>query len=203
VNEHERHIHRIFTEIESRERLSQRSLARELGIALGLTNLLVRDLVRKGWVKAVRIRPNQVRYLLTPRGMLKKARLSREYLRNSIKFYAETRDRIRGSFAILSAEWPPNGGGPVEKRIVFYGTGDVAEIGYLCLQETDLSLVGVIDDCGRRQFFGLPLQSPGDGDGTLRSLGFDKIVVMSFEEKHGIRRKLEMLGITASRVFWI
>jgi hypothetical protein len=40
-----------------------------MGIALGLTNLLVRRLVHKGWVRIIRIKLNRVRYLLTPAGI--------------------------------------------------------------------------------------------------------------------------------------
>ena len=40
-----------------------------MGIALGLTNLIIRRLVHKGWVRIIRIKPNRVRYLLTPAGM--------------------------------------------------------------------------------------------------------------------------------------
>jgi DNA-binding MarR family transcriptional regulator len=48
---------------------SQRSLSRDMGIALGLTNLIIRRLVHKGWVRIIRIKPNRVRYLLTPAGI--------------------------------------------------------------------------------------------------------------------------------------
>lgn len=203
MNERERYIHRIFAEIESGQHLSQRSLARQLGIALGLTNFLVRSLVRKGWVKAVKIRPNQVRYLLTPRGMVKKARLSRQHLRNSIKFYAETRDRIRSSFTRLSSEWPQHSETAIVKRIMFYGTGDVAEIGYVCLQETDLQLMGAIDDCGRRKFFGLPLHPQEQCTTPFTAIPFDKIVVLSFGERHVIQRRLDAMGVEPDRIFWV
>jgi len=69
VTSHDQFTHRILTEIEADNRLSQRSLSRDLGIALGLTNLLVRRFVRKGWVRIIRIKPNRVRYLLTPAGI--------------------------------------------------------------------------------------------------------------------------------------
>jgi DNA-binding MarR family transcriptional regulator len=69
VTSHDQFTHRILTEIEADNRLSQRSLSRDLGIALGLTNLIIRRLVRKGWVRIIRIKPNRVRYLLTPAGI--------------------------------------------------------------------------------------------------------------------------------------
>src|SRR5450759_1891723 len=48
---------RILDAVESDHGVLQRSLAKELGIALGLTNLLVRRLVRKGWVPVIRCVP--------------------------------------------------------------------------------------------------------------------------------------------------
>ena len=147
VHSHDQHTHRLLSEIEAGQDLSQRSLARNLGIALGLTNLLVRRLVRKGWVRMIHIKPNRVSYLLTPTGIVEKARMSRDSLQYSVRFYAEARERIRDRFAELSAEWPSNNGSS-EKRIVFLRTGEVAEIGYVCLQETDLQLVAAINDHG-------------------------------------------------------
>jgi len=202
VTSHDQYTHRILTEIEAGNRLSQRSLSRELGIALGLTNLLVRRLVRKGWVRIIRIKPNRVRYLLTPTGMAEKARMSRAALQNSIRFYVEARDRIRERFATLSSELP--GDGPAAKRIVFYGSGEVAEVGYVCLQGTGLELVGVVDDQGRERFFDVPVYDPAllhatDIDGSP----FGRLVVMSFGETDKIRAQLKALAMPPDRIFWV
>jgi hypothetical protein len=173
-----------------------------MGIALGLTNLLVRRLVRKGWVRIIRIKPNRVRYLLTPTGMAEKARMSRLALQNSIRFYVEARDRIRERFVALSRELP--GDGPAAKRIVFYGSGEVAEVGYVCLQGTGLELVGVVDDQGRERFFDVPVYDPAllhatDIDGSP----FGRLVVMSFGETDKIRAQLKALAMPPDRIFWV
>ena len=159
VTSHDAHTHEILGRIAAGAEISQRSIARSLGIALGLTNLIVRRLVRNGWVRLVRVKPNRVRYLLTPAGMAAKARMARARLQSTVCRYTEARARISESLAALSADWPRNGRGSTPKRIVFYGTGEVAEIGYVCLQETDLQLVGVVGDSQRRQFFGMPVRS--------------------------------------------
>jgi hypothetical protein len=177
--------------------MSQRSLARRLGIALGLTNLLIRRVVRKGWVRMIQIQPNRVRYLLTPAGLVEKARMSRDSLKYSVRFYADARERIREQFAQLSAEWQVDGS--VEKRIVFFGTGEVAEIGYVCLQETDLRLVGAVDNHGRRRFFDVPLMTTAD----LATTAFDRLVVMSFETSESINNELQSCGYPLDRVFWV
>ena len=102
MNAHDQHVHRLLTEIETHAQVSQRSLAQSLGIALGLTNLLLHRIVRKGWVRMVHIKANRVRYLLTPAGLAEKARMSRDSLNYSVRFYAEARDRIRASLARAS-----------------------------------------------------------------------------------------------------
>lgn len=187
--------------------MSQRRLAERLGIALGLANLLMRRVIAKGWVKVIHIRANRVRYLLTPAGIAAKARLTREYLEGTLQFYADARERIRERFAELSRAdgWRSDGDGqPCVKRIVFYGANEIAEIGYVSLQETDLQLVGVVDPRRAKPFFGLPVHPPQrlrpvDLDGQP----FDRLVVMSFREGDAIRRDLDRIGFPPDRVFWI
>jgi hypothetical protein len=203
----ELHIRRILSEVEAGNNTSQRSISSNLGIALGLTNLLLRRLVRKGWVRVIHVKPNRVRYLITPAGLAEKARMTRAYLENAITFYADARDRIRTSLGTLSSEWQDhraNGSNPSEKRIVFLGAGDVAEIGYVCLQETDLRLVGVVDDERNRPFFGLTvhpssLLTPHGLAGEC----FDRLVVMSFGDVERVSSTLRVREIPPDFVFWV
>jgi len=185
--------------------VSQRSLSRDLGIALGLTNLLIRRLVRRGWVRVIRIKPNRVRYLLTPAGLAEKARMSRNALQDSMRFYTEARDRISQRFDQLSTDCQGELEGNGQKRIVFFGAGEVAEIGYICLQGTDLRLVGVVDDKPRKaRFFDLPVRDAGELRARdVGGVGFERLVVMSFGRLEEIREKLEAVGFPHERVFWI
>ena len=50
----------VLEAIENDARLTQRSLASTLGIALGLTNLYLKRLVRKGYIKCVNVRSNRL-----------------------------------------------------------------------------------------------------------------------------------------------
>ncbi len=201
MDTHDRYAHQILTQIEAVEAISQRSLASHLGIALGLTNFLVRRVVKRGWVKVIRIRPNRVRYLLTPEGLAEKARMSRLFLQDSLKFYSSARDRIHASLATAglgasSADSP--------RRVVFYGAGEVAEIAYICLQETNLQLVGVVDDSGRRQFLGLPVYpSETVRDGRLQGLPFDRLVITQFGDREDTERQLASLGVPSGRICWL
>ena len=201
---HDHHTRRILTQIEAGRKVSQRSVSKELGIALGLTNSLIRRLVKKGCVKVVNVKPNRVRYLITPAGIAEKARLTRSYLDNTVRLYTETRDRIRERLTTLSNECSDVPGLNGGKRIVFCGAGDVAEIGYICLQGTDLHLVGVVDDWRTEPFFGMPVNSPDCvRDSWLNGKPFDRLVVMSFRQADRIRARLESVGFPVDKVFWI
>src|SRR5438874_8738115 len=71
----------ILTAIEEGRPLTQRALAERLGVALGLANLYLKRLARKGCIKIVEFpkKPaarKRLRYLLTPRGVAEKTRLT-------------------------------------------------------------------------------------------------------------------------------
>lgn len=190
----------ILLEIEADGTVSQRHLARRLGIALGLTNLLIRRIVAKGWVQVVHLRPNRVRYLLTPAGLAAKSRLTREYLQRTLKFYAEARERVRDRFRELSADLERDG---ASKRIAFYGVGEIAEIAYISLQHSDLTLIAVVADAPAPSFFGVPVHSEDClcGD-SIGGRAFDRLVVMSFSPE-GMQERLSRRGVPAGRVFWL
>jgi DNA-binding MarR family transcriptional regulator len=201
VEKHDLHTRQLLAQVEAGNGHSQRSLSRELGIALGLTNLLLRRVVRKGWVKATNIQRNRVRYLITPAGIAEKARISREYLASSIKLYSEARARIQRLLSGLSRDWPSQ---LPDKSVVFFGAGEVAEIGYVCLYETDLRLVGVVDNTRTTPFFGIPVHTVDH----LSPLGVDgvpygRIIVMSFADDAAIRQMLDARGIPSELVEWI
>jgi DNA-binding MarR family transcriptional regulator len=201
---HDAVIHRILSEIETGRPVSQRSLARDMGVALGLTNLVLRRLVRKGYVKMTRVNSRQVAYLLTPEGLVEKGRIARAYIENTLRLYTDTREHIHRSLDRLSSEWDEAGPTAGEKRIVFFGAGEVAEIGYVGLQGTDLRLVGVVDDVVKGPFFGMPVvRSDRLADGHLDGEPFGRLVVMSIRNADAIRQRLNAIGYPQERTFWL
>ena len=194
------HTREILAEIERGKGVTQRSLSTRLGLALGLTNSLIRRLVNKGYVKIVNVRPNRVKYLITPAGIAEKARATRSYLARTVNLYVETRRHIHAG--LMAASKHANGNGRV--RVVFYGAGEIAEIGYACLQETDLELVGVIDDRRTGSFFGAPiLPSAALRASRLNDTPFDRLIVMSLEEVDEIRARLKLSGCPDDQVCWL
>jgi hypothetical protein len=137
--------------------------------------------------------------------MTEKARMSRAYFRHSIEYYASARDRIRASFDELSRQWPGTASDPaaVAKRIMFLGTGEVAEIGYVCLQETDLQLVGAIDFQGRARFFGVRIFPATQVHALQAYLASHDAMLVAFHESEQLHAFIKGAGVPAERVFWI
>src|SRR5437762_805572 len=94
---------RVLTSLQGgRPRVQTRSRSRG---SLGLTNLLMRRMVARGWVEMVRVSPRRVRYRLTSSGSAAKNRMARAYLENVAHLYMDARERIARRFATLSTEW--------------------------------------------------------------------------------------------------
>ena len=140
---------RILTEISERQDITQRGLSKSLGIALGLTNLYLKRLARKGSIKVNAISSNRITYLLTPQGISEKTRLTYEYITFSLALYKDIRQRLREAVSALLTD------GPV--RVGIYGTGEAAELAYLTLRELGLEPVAVFEDGGRSSFLGMPV----------------------------------------------
>src|SRR5215472_5447302 len=85
----------LLEAVEQNSRVTQRGLATKLGIALGLTNIYLKRLARKGYIKVVNMQSNRLTYLITPRGIAEKARLTYEFIDYSLHLYGEVRQHLR------------------------------------------------------------------------------------------------------------
>ena len=180
--------------------MTQRSLSTRLGIALGLTNLLIRRLVGKGYVKVSRMGTRHVRYLMTPAGWEALGRATRLSLENTVHLYTQTREHIRQTLTVLSQHCVADESG--QKRVVFYGAGDVAEIAYVSLLSTDLTLVGVVDDRRRGRFFDMTISSPETLDvNGVNGLAYSRVIVASIRHAEAIQARINDRGVPPSRVF--
>jgi DNA-binding MarR family transcriptional regulator len=180
---------RILTEISQRHDLTQRGLAASLGIALGLANLYVKRLARKGYIKITTIPPNRVGYLLTPRGLAEKTRLTYEFMEYSLRLYRGTRGMLRDVLTSLAARG--------QRRIVLYGTGEAAELAYLTIVELGLTLTCVVSDNGHAdRFFGVPVRPLS----ALRDDEIDAVILATFAPLPDAARELHGLGIAPEKI---
>ncbi len=205
LKQHDGHTRRILEQLQACDSVSQRTLARELGIALGLTNSLLRRLIRNGWVEVVRQGPNNVRYVITQAGIAQEALMARDYLEDAVRRYRETRDCILESLRALSRTWPAeHDGAAQEKRVVFYGAGEVAEIAFVTLQHVDLRLVGVVDDRPTHAFFGFSVE-PIDRLTPTGVAGrpFDRLIVTSLDKARAVPPALASRHFPLERLWWL
>jgi DNA-binding MarR family transcriptional regulator len=117
--------------------VTQRSLARELGIALGLANAYLKRCVSKGYIKVSHVPARRYAYYLTPKGFAEKSRLTAHYLSRSFDFFR----LARGQCHELFAECERRGWG----KVALIGAGDLAEIAKLVAENHDVFLVGLVD----------------------------------------------------------
>jgi DNA-binding MarR family transcriptional regulator len=127
----------LLTSIERNSAITQRKLAGDLGIALGLANSYLRRCVRKGLIKIGQVPLNRYAYYLTPQGFAEKSRLTAEYLTVSFNFFR----RARSDCAELLQECAARGW----TRVALCGAGDLAEVAVLSAGESEIEVVCVID----------------------------------------------------------
>jgi DNA-binding MarR family transcriptional regulator len=191
----ERHVERdleILTAIEEGVPLTQRALAQRLGVALGLTNLYVKRLASKGFIKVKEFprKPHagkRLRYVLTPRGAAEKARLTYEYMGHSLQLFRRTRGNLRDAMAVLADRgW---------KRIALYGVGDAAELAYLTLREFGIEPVGIFAAEAGEPFLGFPVRPAAE----LAQNELDAIIIATFDKPEQHVTALRRLGLPAEK----
>ena len=192
----ERRIEReleILTAIAEGDSTTQRALAARLGVALGLTNLYLKRLAKKGYIKVVGFprKPaarKRLRYLLTARGIAEKSRLTYDHMVYSLSLYRRARQTLRESLGQL-----PRAG---MKRIALYGTGEAAELAYLALKEFELEPIGIYAAQGGGHFLGLPVQAVAE----LADESLDAVVIATFERPEPHLAELVGLGVPRAKI---
>jgi len=180
---------KILEEIDNDHTPSQRDLSRKLNISLGLVNSFVKRLANKGYFKINNIPKNRVKYILTPKGAAEKTRLTYQYIQYSFEFYRNARAKLQKLFKNLMAQGV--------SRVVFYGTGDFAEIAFISLQETSIQMLAIVDDNNiGEKFLGSVVKDPD----ILFSLYFDRVLITSMISNDKVLEKILEQGIPRSKL---
>jgi hypothetical protein len=176
---------KLLEAVEQDSHVTQRTLASQLGIALGLANIYLKRLMVKGYIKVSNVQPNRLSYLITPRGVAEKARLTYEFMDYSLHLYKEVRQHLREVLQECSAG---------ERRVAIYGRGEAAELAYLSLKESGLEPVAIFDAEGGASFLGMPVRPIADH----REVDYDLLIIASLERttaqhletvlRHGVPR---------------
>jgi len=179
---------KLLEAVEEDSRITQRSLATKLGIALGLTNIYLKRLVRKGYIKCVNVQSNRITYLITPRGIAEKARLTYEFMDYSLHLFGEVRQHLRTALQECAR---------ANRRVAIYGRGEAAELAYLSLKESGLEPVAIFDIVGGRDFLGIPVRPVSDHD----QVAYDLIIVATLESSGQQVAALIRDGVPQEKLF--
>jgi DNA-binding MarR family transcriptional regulator len=179
---------RLLEAVHQDSRVTQRGLASQLGMALGLANIYLKRMIRKGFIKVVNVQPNRISYLVTPRGIAEKARLTYEFMDYSLHLYGEVRQHLRAALQDCAA---------AGQRVAICGRGEAAELAYLSLKESGLDPVAVFDQEGGHEFLGIPVRPLADH----AQFEFDMIIVATLDLTSTWYADLLGAGVPEAKLF--
>jgi len=180
---------RLMGEIDRNGSFSQRELSRRLNISLGLVNAFLKRLVNKGYFKVKTMPRNRVKYFLTPEGLARKSRLTAEYLRYSVHFYKDIKHLLLKKYAEMEEKGVQN--------ILFYGAGEVAELAYLYLQLSNLTLIGIVDEKQiGKNFFGHRIA----GTSRLKKKDWDMVLLTRLDDPEADIKNLMANWVNRDRI---
>ena len=129
---------------------SQRRLASELGVALGLVNAYLKRCITKGLVKVSEAPARRYAYYLTPRGFSEKSRLTAEYLSYSFSLFRRAKADYMATLSTARER------GLV--RIAILGVSDLAEVAAICALDSGISIIAAVDaESDHARFAGAPV----------------------------------------------
>ncbi len=116
--------------------VTQRSVAKELGIALGLANAYLKRCIHKGLIKVSQVPPRRYAYYLTPQGFSEKSRLTASYLAYSFSFFRQAQAQFADVFKAAESRG--------QRRVALIGEGDLSEIANLVAGKHAIEICGTI-----------------------------------------------------------
>ncbi len=118
------------------DRLTQRSAALDLGIALGLVNTYLKRCAKKGLIKIKQVPSNRYGYYLTPKGFAEKSRLTAEFLSQSLNLFRQARTEYAEIFDLcVERGWT---------RLALCGISDLTEIAVIYSHGRPLEIISIV-----------------------------------------------------------
>lgn len=180
----------LLAEVDRDPQVTQRQLAKRAGIALGLTNVMLRNLAQKGYVRATKAGWKSWLYNLTPDGFSHKVRLTIAYVQRVLQHYQKVMQTLAEQLEPLALN--------AESRVAIYGTGEFAKLVFLGLREIGIEEIDVFGPGGPdgHRFLGLPVRDVA----TLQPEQYDRIVVALLEGREQTLIRLRDQGAVSEKL---
>ncbi|MBU1726450.1 MAG: winged helix-turn-helix transcriptional regulator [Candidatus Omnitrophica bacterium] len=120
----------VIREISNNHMPTQRHIAKNAGISLGLTNLIIKRLIKKGYIKIQEAPARTVIYTLTPQGLSEKIRKSYEFTLSTINLMSGIKSAIQD---IIINEYKHG-----VRNFVICGYGEISAFTEIALRELNL-----------------------------------------------------------------
>ena len=146
---------KLFNQIEKNKNHTQRSISKELNIALGLSNSLIKKFIKKGFLKFSQAPMKRYFYYITPKGFVEKAKLTTEFLTSSLEFYNKIRNKYELEFNKIKK-------GSYSK-VILVGVSEFTEIAILAAKLTNLKIDYILQtNSKKKSFCEIPIKSKID-----------------------------------------
>lgn len=160
----------LLSEIEGDSAITQRKLASEVGIALGLLNGYLKSCAKKGWIRMNQVSPRRITYFLTPKGFKEKSLMVRQHLASSLTFFRDARNQCD----VLLKNCHDQGW----HNIAVVGTGDLVDICKLVAGSIGINVEQVSDFNNLNNYSAVFIADIYDPQGT-----YDKLAAIVNDEQ--------------------
>ena len=165
----------VLSAVEADSRVTQRSLSRELGIALGLTNSYLKKCIDKGLVKIKQVPARRYAYYLTPRGFSEKSRLTAEYFKTSFSFYRKAKKDMQ----MIMTDCAKN----KIFNIILSDNSELSEIAIIISFNINVNLVGIIGES--ESINGIPVKKDIND--------FDAVIITNISDSEGRYKEISAI----------
>ena len=181
---------KLLAEVQRSEGATQRDLSRRVGIALGVTNMLLRNLAQKGYIQVTHAGWKRWLYALTPAGFSRKIQLTMAYIHRTLNHYQKVRETLREEMECLELN--------LESRVAIYGTGEFAELVFLGLKEKGIEEIEIYSRASPdgRKFLGMPVYDVS----ALRPHEYDRVIIASLDESRTELVALQEAGVAPEKI---
>jgi len=179
---------KLLSEVEECPEMTQRDMAHRIGVALGITNVLLRNLSEKGYIRVTSAGWKRCIYSLTPKGVSRKLHLTLNYVKRVLNQYQNIRQNLKAQLEPLNLH--------AESCVAIYGTGEFAELVYLGLKDLGIDEIVIFNDNKTDQkFLGMPVSEIR----TIRPENYDSILVATLDEPIQIQQNIAGHGLASDR----
>jgi DNA-binding MarR family transcriptional regulator len=178
---------RILEHINENPTITQRDLASKLGIALGLTNSYIKRLYKKGCIKIKNIDGKRIKYILTPKGFMEKARLTCNYMARSFNYFREIKQKIDQTYNTMMESGIT--------RIILWGDSELVELCIISSKGLPITIVGIVSlDGENKKNFNYSLYTKDE----IKKIDFDAVLVTTFDEA-----EIAQLKNTDAKIYYL